>query len=175
MASAWTSVSMPYVSGRPGDTWSAEAAQHGGKGTQRLVDVGQVSARGPVAEALGVGAGETVVVRRRIMLFNDRPVELVESYYPLAIARGTGLAERRKIRGGAVALLAELGHRPQRVREDVVARLATAEERAELTLDDPACVLQLSRVLYDQDDVPVEASVMTMVAEGRRLRYELTP
>lgn len=175
MTSAWTSVSMPYISGRPGDAWSAEAAQHGGKGTQRLVNVGHVPASGPVAEALGVGAGDPVVVRRRVMLFDEQPVELVESYYPLAIARGTGLAERRKIRGGAVALLAELGHQPRHVREDVVARLATSDERAELALEDPACVLQLSRVLFDQDDAAVEASVMTMVAEGRRLRYELTP
>ncbi|MEQ0557889.1 UTRA domain-containing protein [Amycolatopsis sp. NEAU-NG30] len=172
--SAWTSVSMPYVSGQSGDAWGAEAAQHGGRGTQRLLDAGEVPAPAPVAEALGLGTGGPVIVRRRVMLFDDRPVELVESYYPPAIARGTPLAEPRKIRGGAVALLAELGHRPERVREDVVARLATARERATLQLADPACVLQLSRVLFDQEGVAVEASVMTMVAEGRRLRYELT-
>ncbi|MGW4528591.1 GntR family transcriptional regulator [Amycolatopsis sp. NPDC004378] len=172
---AWTSVSMPYVSGRKGDAWGAEAAQHGGTGTQRLGEVGEVPAPAPIADMLGLDASDPVIVRRRVMLFDDRPVELVESYYPVAIARGTRLAEARKIRGGAVALLAELGHQPRRVREDVVARLATAEERVELQLDDLACVLQLSRVLYDQDDVAVEASVMTMVAEGRRLRYELTP
>ncbi|MEU4524763.1 UTRA domain-containing protein [Amycolatopsis sp. NPDC024027] len=166
---------MPYVSGQPGDAWGAEAAQHGGTGTQRLVEAGEVPASAAVADALGLDAGEPVILRRRVMLLDDHPVELVESYYPPALARGTRLAEPRKIRGGAVALLAELGHQPQRVREDVVARLATAEEQSELHLDDPACVLQLSRVLFDQDGVAVEASVMTMVAEGRRLRYELTP
>src|SRR5690348_16339938 len=115
--SAWTSVSMTYVSGQPGDAWGAEAAQHGGAGTQRLVDVGEVSASPAVADALGLNTGEPVIIRRRVMLFDDHPVELVESYYPPALARGTRLAEPRKIRGGAVALLAELGHQPKRVQE----------------------------------------------------------
>ncbi|MFD0204041.1 MULTISPECIES: GntR family transcriptional regulator [Saccharothrix] len=177
MASAgpWTSVSMPYVSGHRGDAWGAEAAEHGGTGTQKLLSVDEVVASATVADMLGLAAGEAVVVRRRLMLFNDHPVELVDSYYPANIARGTRLAEHRKIPGGAVALLADLGYPPRRVREDVSARLATPDERAALALDDPSCVLVLARALVTESDLPVEASVMTMVAEGRRLRYELTP
>jgi hypothetical protein len=34
----WTSVSLPYVTGEPGDAWAAEAKAHGGKGAQRLKD-----------------------------------------------------------------------------------------------------------------------------------------
>jgi GntR family transcriptional regulator len=112
-----------------------------------------------------------VIVRRRLMLFDNRPVELVDSYYPADLARGTALAEARKVRGGAVALLAELGHRPRHVREDVTSRLATAPERTTLHLDDPAAVLQLTRVL-DTGDRPVEVSVMTSTG---RLRYAAEP
>ncbi|MGW7531709.1 GntR family transcriptional regulator [Amycolatopsis sp. NPDC054798] len=177
MASAgpWTSVSMPYVSGQRGDAWGAEAAQRGGTGTQRLLSVDEMVASATVADMLGLNEGEAVVVRRRLMLFNDHPVELVDSYYPANIARGTRLTEPRKIPGGAVALLADLGHPPRRVREDVSARLATPDERAVLELDDPSCVLLLARALVTENDLPVEASVMTMMADGRRLRYELTP
>jgi GntR family transcriptional regulator len=174
-AGPWTSVSMPYVSGRRGDAWGAEAAEHGGTGTQRLLSVDEVAASVAVADMLGLDAGEPVVVRRRLMLFDDRPVELVDSYYPVTIARGTRLAESRKIPGGAVALLVGLGHPPRRVREDVSARLPTQHERTTLQLSDPSCVLVLSRVLLTENDLPIEASVMTMVADGRRLRYELTP
>ncbi|HEU0086339.1 MAG TPA: UTRA domain-containing protein [Pseudonocardiaceae bacterium] len=85
------------------------------------------------------------------------------------------MAEPRKIPGGAIALLADLGHPPRRVREDVSARLATPHERTALELDDPSCVLLLARALVTENDLPVEASVMPMVADGRRLRYELTP
>lgn len=177
MASAgpWTSVSMPYVSGQRGDAWGAEAAEQGGTGTQRLLSVDEMVASATVADMLGLNEGEVVVARRRLMLFNDHPVELVDSYYPANIARGTRLAEPRKIPGGAVALLVDLGHPPRRVREDVSARLATPDERAVLELDDPSCVLLLARALVTENDLPVEASVMTMVADGRRLRYELTP
>jgi len=174
-AGPWTSVSMPYVSGRRGDAWAAEAAAHGGTGTQKLLSVDEAAASAMVADMLGLEPDEPVVMRRRLMLFNDRPVELVESSYPASIARGTRLAEPRKIPGGAVALLGDLGQLPRRVREDVSARLATPEERAALGLDDPSCVLLLARTLITEDNRPVEASVMTMVADGRRLRYELTP
>jgi DNA-binding GntR family transcriptional regulator len=99
----------------------------------------------------------------------------VLSTYPAAIARGTRLAERRKIPGGAVAFLAELGNQPRRVREDVSARLATHDEQTALRLDAGSCVLLLERTLLTGDGLAVEASVMTMTAHGRRLRYELTP
>ncbi|MET8762551.1 UTRA domain-containing protein [Lentzea sp. NPDC004782] len=174
-ADPWTSVSMPYVSGQRGDVWGAEAAEHGGTGTQKLLSVNEMAACATIAHMLGLSPGEPVVVRRRVMLFDDQPVELVDSYYPATIARGTRLAEPRKIPGGAVALLTELGHPPRHVREDVSARLATSAERTMLQLDAPSCVLLLARTLFTEDDLPVEASVMTMVADGRRLRYELTP
>lgn len=174
-ASSWTSVSMPYVSGQGGDAWGAEAAAHGGTGTQKLLGVDELPASKEVATMLGLAPGEPVVVRRRLMLFDDHPVELVDSYYPATIARGTRLGEARKIPGGAVAFLAGLGHLPHRVREDVSARLATPDERTALRLDDSSCVLLLTRTLFAENELPVEASVMTMVADGRRLRYELTP
>ncbi|EHR60601.1 UTRA domain-containing protein [Saccharomonospora cyanea] len=173
-ASPWTSVSMPYVSGHRADAWSAEAAAHGGTGTQRMLGVDEVAASAAVADALGLASGEPVVVRRRLMLFDDRPVELVDSYYPAGIARNTRLADPRKIPGGAVAFLADLGYPPRRVREDVSARLAAPYERTVLQLSDPSCVLLLSRTLSTDNDLPVEASVMTMVSDNRRLRYELT-
>ncbi|MCE7004328.1 UTRA domain-containing protein [Kibdelosporangium philippinense] len=174
-AGPWTSVSMPYVTARPSDAWGAEAAEHGGKGTQKLLSVDEVEASAMIADVLSLAAREPVVVRRRLMLFNEHPVELVDSYYPATIARDTALAEHRKIRGGAVAFLAELGYPPRHVREDISARLATPEEQTALQLDGPSCVLLLSRTLMTNNQLPVEASVMTMVADGRRLRYELTP
>jgi DNA-binding GntR family transcriptional regulator len=128
-----------------------------------------------VADMLGLDRGAPVVLRRRLMLFDDHPVELVDSYYPATVALGTRLAEFRKIPGGAVALLAELGHPPRRVREDVSARLSTTDEQAALRLGSPSCVLLLARTLITENDLHVEASVMTMVADGRRLRYELMP
>lgn len=171
----WTSVSLPYVTGEPGDAWAAEAKTHGGKGTQRLVTVDTRPAPEAVASALGLQPGEQVVLRSRVMLLDDHPVELVDSYYPARIARDTRLAEMSKIPGGAVAHLASLGYPPRRVVEDVTARLATPVEAEEFGLELPAAVVELSRVIFSDDDRPVEASVMLSPADARRLRYEITP
>jgi GntR family transcriptional regulator len=174
MFGEWASTSTPYVTTREGDVgdaWAEEAAQHGGVGTHRLVEVTEVPADRRVAALLGLEAGDLVVVRRRVMLLDDQPVELTDSYYPTGIARGTRLAEQRKIRGGAVTLLAELGHRIDQVREDVSARNATAEEREQLELGDGPVLVLVRQSL--SAGVPVEVSVMRM-APSRHLRYELS-
>ncbi|WP_413799986.1 GntR family transcriptional regulator [Streptomyces iranensis] len=173
---AWISSSMPYlrpVEGGQGDAWGEEAAARGRRGTQRILHAGEVSAPGRVARLLGLEDGETVVVRRRIMYLDEEPCELTDSYYPTHIAAGTGLAGTAKIRGGAVALLAELGHVGRRVREDVTARMPDAQVRELLRTDTEEPVLCLERVMLDGDDRAIQADLITMPAQRQRLRYEL--
>lgn len=172
----WVSISTPYLRPRPPgepDAWAEETAQQGRTGRQRLREVAEVVPPPGVAVALNSPAGEMVVVRRRVMLLDEHPVELTDSYYPASIARGTGLAEPRKIPGGAITLLAELGYRPHHVQEDVSARAPSAEERQLLALGHDEWVLVLSRLVMADSGLPIEASVMTMTANGRQLRYQL--
>ncbi|MFC9932245.1 GntR family transcriptional regulator [Streptomyces sp. NPDC127190] len=174
--SGWVSTSMPYVRPRQqgqSDAWSAEAAARGGKGGQRIVQAGEVPAPEEVAEAFGLAAGETVVVRRRVIHLDDEPCELTDTYYPADIARGTPLAEKAKIPGGAVTLLAGLGHAGRRVREDVTARMPGAEERDVLRLAPDQPVLALKRVTFDGDERPVQVDMMVMPAHRQQLRYEM--
>lgn len=173
---AWISVSTPYVKPRkPGepDAWAQEAADHGHVGTQQLLHVGEVQPPPQVAAALRGAPADPVVVRRRLVLLDGQPVELVDSYYPTAIARGTRLADPRKIPGGAPTLLTTLGHGLHHVDEDVSVRLASAEESDALALQEPTPVLVLARTSSSRDGRPVEVSVMTMLP-GRHLRYQLT-
>ena len=177
MEKHWVSVSMPYVTRRERgqrDAWAEEASRYGRTGTHRLREVAEVVPPAEVAEALRVDAGEKVVVRRRLILLDDEPVELADSYYPASLARGTGLAESRKIPGGAVTLLAELGYRLRQVQEDACARRPTVAERELLRLGGQDWVLGLVRIAMADGGLPVEASMITMVAEGRRLRYQLS-
>lgn len=173
----WVSTSMPYLTPQHGegqsDAWAAEAAARGGVGSQRIVHAGEVPAPGVVAELLDVDAGAPVVVRRRIIELDGEPCELTDTYYPADIARGTRLAETSKIRGGAVALLAELGHIGVRVCEDVTARMPDAEEREALRMGRDEPVLRLTRVTLDSRGRPVQADMMTMPAHRQRLRYEI--
>ncbi|WP_399925857.1 GntR family transcriptional regulator [Streptomyces kanamyceticus] len=174
--SAWVSTSMPYLTprekGQP-DAWGEEAASRSGKGSQRIVHAGEAPAPEEVAALIGVAPGEPVVVRRRVIELDGVPCELTDTYYPAEIARGTRLAGTGKIRGGAVTLLAELGHVGVRVREDVTARMPTADEREALRLGGDEPVLRLNRVTLDADDRPIQADMMVMPAHRQRLRYEI--
>lgn len=168
--------STPYLaasSGAPGDTWAAEAATEGRRGSQRIVQAGEVEAPVAVAELFGLGAGESVVARRRIMYLDAVPCELTDTYYPLGIAGGTGLAGTAKIPGGAVRLLAALGHVGVRVREEVTARRATGPEVEQLGLAAGDPVLQLTRLTLDEADRPIQVDVMAMPPQRQKLHYEI--
>ncbi len=173
----WTDVSTPYLTPRTtgqSDAWTEETARQGRRGTQELREVAEIVPPAEVARALALAEGEQAIVRRRLMRLDGQPFELTDSYYPQAIAAGTPLAEPKKIKGGAPAVLSELGKRPHRIREDVSTRPATGSERELLELGDAQWVLILFRTSMAEDGTPIEVSVMTMVPTNRRLTYELT-
>ncbi|TRO56212.1 GntR family transcriptional regulator [Streptomyces sp. IB201691-2A2] len=169
---AWMGEAQPYLAPRrtgERDAWSAEAAAHNRRGSQRLLAVEDVDPPGPVRDFLNVGPSEKVVVRRRLILLDGEPVELADSYYPAHIAHGTRLAEHRKIPGGAVTLLAALGFTPEDdPLEDVSADTATPTQCEALGLASGAPVLVLTRFTTSAAGEPMEVSVMTMT---RHLQY----
>ncbi|WP_030963880.1 GntR family transcriptional regulator [Streptomyces sp. NRRL S-378] len=174
--SGWTSTSMPYLTPRAagtGDAWAEEATRAGRRGTQRIVHAGEVAATAGVSAMLGLTEGHPVVVRRRIIELDDEPTELTDTYYPVEIAAGTALAETAKIPGGAVTLLAALGHTGVRVVENVTARPPSAEEREQLRLGASEPVLQLARTTYDAADRAIQADVMLMPSGRQQLQYEI--
>lgn len=172
----WVSASAPYVAPRHNgapDAWTEEASRHGHKGGQKLTFAGEIAAPPEVAEAFGINSGDIAIVRRRVITLDDKPIELTDTYYPAAIAAGTALAEPRKIKGGAVTLLAQLGHDSSRIHEDVTARMPNREEREALHLEDQDPVLILRRVTTDDEGEPIQVDLMTMPATGRHLNYEM--
>ncbi|MFI5981149.1 GntR family transcriptional regulator [Streptomyces sp. NPDC051555] len=171
----WTSASMPYLTPRAeseSDAWTAESAARGRVGGQRILHAGEQPASEEVARMLRVPAGESVVRRRRLIELDGVPCELTDTFYPAAIALGTPLAGTAKIRGGAVTLLARLGHTGVRVVEHVTARLSTTEECGPLCVQPGEPVLVVSRVTLDSADRAIQADVMVMPAERAQLRYE---
>lgn len=104
------------------------------------------------------------------MYLEDQPVELTDSYYPAAIARGTPLAEPGRIPGGAVTLVARLGHTVDEVTEDVTVDLPDQHVREALRLTEGEPVLVLTRTSTTADREPVEVSRMTML-RGHHLTY----
>ncbi|WP_406295109.1 UTRA domain-containing protein [Embleya sp. NBC_00888] len=172
----WVHASMPYVKPREEgrrDAWTEEAAARGRKGGQRIIHAREVEPRSEIAALLGVAEGAPVIERRRMIYLDESPIELTNTYYPADIARGTRLAETAKIPGGAVTLLANLGHVGQWVREEVSARLPDPTEREALALGPYDPVLQLVRVTVNVQEEPFQVDVSVFPAETQRLRYEM--
>ncbi|MFD5848184.1 GntR family transcriptional regulator [Streptomyces chartreusis] len=169
---AWMGDAQPYLTPRQAgerDAWTAEAAARGRRGTQKLLAVEKVDPPDAVRDFFGLGPAEQVVVRRRLILLDDEPVELADSYYPAHIAQGTHLAQHRKIPGGAVTLLAKLGFTPEdEPLEDVSAVTASPSQCAALQLRTGTPVLVLTRFTTSTSGEPMEVSVMTMT---RHLQY----
>ncbi|MFE7485510.1 UTRA domain-containing protein [Streptomyces sp. NPDC057552] len=172
----WVSTSADYTKPRPpgaADAWTEEANRQSTKGGQELTRTGETVPPPAVASAFGLAADETAIVRGRTIYTDEAPVELADTYYPRNIAEGTPLAEPRKIKGGAVTLLAELGHVAARVIEDVTARPASQAEQQQLQLADDEPVVVIERLSLDEAGRPVQADVMVAPARLRRLRYEM--
>jgi GntR family transcriptional regulator len=168
----WVGSSSLYL--RPGgDAWKQEAATQGGAGSQRITYAGETIPPSDVAAALRTPGGEPVVMRRRIVLLDEQPVEIADSYWPRDIAADTALTEAGRIRGGAVALLAELGWTPNEVAEAVTTRPPLQGEMEALELNAEEWVLVLTRVITNDEGRPYEATVMVAPGSTRQLNYSM--
>ncbi|WP_281259368.1 GntR family transcriptional regulator [Actinomadura meyerae] len=137
-----------------------------------LLQVEEVPAPNEVAEALAIGAGDRVLLRRRLLRHAGRPVEIERSYYPLELAAGTDLAGTQRIRGGAPRVLADLGWELRYFMDAVSSRMPTSEEIDLLALPDVPVIRQF-RVAYSHDDRPVEVSVLVKGSHLYELLYRL--
>ncbi|MEV6595463.1 GntR family transcriptional regulator [Actinoplanes sp. NPDC051346] len=163
----------PVTSSEEPYAWIADNASRGRAGSIVLLHVGEVPAPAQVAAAFDLEIGTPVTVRHQLLSLDGEPVELVWSYYPSNVARGTRLAEARKIRGGTPAVLSELGYPPHHAIDQVSARLATVEEFIALRLPQDMPVLRQLRVVFTDDDRPIEVTVMVKAGQHFEVRYAL--
>jgi len=155
------------------DAWTAATAEQ--HGTQKLLDVETLDPNERVAAALELAADEHVVVRRRLMLLDGKPVEIANSYYPVLLAHGTPLAEKAKIRGGAPRAIAELGLQVVEADEEVeLDSVPTFAEAALLEVAEDVRVVRLFRTAYTNTGTPVEVTESVMLPAGRVLRHRIS-
>ncbi|WP_369186092.1 GntR family transcriptional regulator [Streptomyces sp. R08] len=158
----------------PGEqySWLTVANGRGKRGNIELLEVAEVQPPADVAVAFGLSEGATAVMRSQVLSYDDVPVELVKSYYPVELARGTAMTERRKIRGGTPALLAGMGYPPRHTVDRVSARVPTQEQFEALQLPSDLPVLRTFRVVYSDDQRPIEVTVMAKAGHLYELQYE---
>ncbi|MEU3350871.1 GntR family transcriptional regulator [Streptomyces sp. NPDC037389] len=136
----------------------------------------ETPAPAPIAERLGIGAGEPVLCTQYEYLANRHPVQLATSWEPLTITEGTDVAlpergpyARRGVRGR----LAAIGIRVVRARELVGSRPATTPEAEALGCTAGQCVTVVERTHFDGDDRAVETSDIVVRADRWRLEYTI--
>ena len=136
-----------------------------------MVTVDTVTPPADIAQGLQLPPGADAISRSRILIHDEQPVELSASYYPADIAADSSLAKHAKIRGGAPQALSDLGF-PQRSFVDrISARPPTVEEAETLDLPEGTPVIRQLRVIYSDNQRPVEASVLIKGAHLYELLY----
>lgn len=162
----------PAPAGEP-YPWMTDHAARGRTASTELISVGEQPATAQVASAFGIERGTPVVVRHQLLLLDGEPAELVWNHYRTDVARGTRLAENRKIKGGSPAVLAELSLPLRHAVDQVGARLATVAEFIALKLPEDMPVLRQFRVVYTDDNQAIEATVMVKASQQYEIAYEL--
>ncbi|EEP73483.1 transcriptional regulator [Micromonospora sp. ATCC 39149] len=170
----WTTTSDLYLTETAGDAWRIEAAATGQRGSQRILVAETIPAPVNIAHHLGLDSDAPIVIRQRLILADDQPVEIATSYWPGNLASLTVLADPAKIPGGAARFLSELGYTPAEVREDITAGPAraflTPDEQAALGVATADPALSLTRTLLDHEGRPYQLDVNVMRA-GRHIHY----
>jgi GntR family transcriptional regulator len=125
----------------------------------------------PPADVLAELGEDRAVCRERLMLREEVPVELSRSYYPLSLAAGTPLAGRGRIRGGAPAVLADLGFPEREWTDRISTRPPTTEEAELLHIPEGVPVFRQFRTVLSDDGRPVEVSVLIKPGHLYELLY----
>jgi GntR family transcriptional regulator len=162
----------PAASGEP-YRWITEAGKRSQRGSTKLLKVEVVVPPRAVAASLKLREGEQALLRKQVLLLDDEPAELTRSYYPLELAEGTAMMEPRKIRGGTPTLLSDLGYPPREFVDEVSSEIPTEEEVVALELPKDMPVMLTFRVVYADNDRPIEVSLLAKAAHKYRMRYKL--
>lgn len=136
--------------------WSAES--EGRDLTIDQVEVSEANAPARVRTLLDLPPGATAVLRSRRYVLDGKPVLLSRSWLPAAIAADTPIAQPDTGQGGTYARLAELGHAPARIREDIRARMPLPDEAERLQIAAGTPIVEIYRVAVDNAGTPSKST-----------------
>jgi GntR family transcriptional regulator len=117
-----------------------------------------VAAPDHVAEALQLPGGSQAIRRARVLRdASGSPIELPTSWFAPELAeQAPDLLLPERLRGGVGKYIGKMtGRQSTYARDQVAARLASADERRLLELPEPAAVLVYRLTAYDAADAPV--------------------
>lgn len=160
------------TSGRTSSPFRTEMASQGRAGDWR-VSSQTAAASPPVAERLGIAAGDPVMESRYTFLADDEPVMLSTSWEPLEITQGTPVMfpeEGPHAGAGVVARMREIGRHIETAQEVVTARPVLAAEADRLGEALGSVVMVIART-YATADRPVETADIVVPVDRYELAY----
>ncbi|AVZ74008.1 GntR family transcriptional regulator [Streptomyces lunaelactis] len=137
--------------------------------------VSRVEAPPAVAEAHGLPAGAEVYARARLVKEGDQPTHTLTSYYRPEHVEGTRIVDPTPGpagRGGGFRVLYDAGYEIDHMKEQLFARVPTAEEAKLLQLTPGEWVVELHRTTFTADGTVVEFAIGLHAASRFAWEYD---
>jgi GntR family transcriptional regulator len=135
------------------------------------VTVTETEAPPHIAGVLGLGAGDTALVRSCRFLIDGRPVKLVRTYLPSELASASAVARVDSTPGDLQSMLAELGLPLAHIREEVRGRAPSSDDASRLAIPVGRFVLDTYRVAFDVERRAVGIEQTTMDSTSYVVEY----
>ena len=159
-----------------GSPFRTDLRERGLNGTWEAHSQARVPAPRAIAERLAVSPGDPCVTTRYEFLADGQPVQLSQSWEPMAITDGTPvvLPERGPLAGaGVVERMRSIGVRIESVIEVPKPSRADRTQANLLGVSVGDLVLQIERTYYDADGRPVETADITLPDARGEVAYRL--
>ncbi len=128
-----------------------------GPAQRTILDCRRTRASAEVARALALRSGDAVVQARRILSFGGTPTILEDIWLPGQAFKGLTAEQMASYQGPTYAMLElEFGVRMVRAEEKIRAVLPDAEQAELLQVDTSTPLLNVERVSYTYNDIPME-------------------
>lgn len=137
-----------------------------------MIDVGEVTAEGDVAAALGIEPGIPVHRRRRRATIGEAVHHHQTAWYPIDVAERAGLTGAETVVGGIYGAMTGAGMPPADLDETVTARMPTDKEAAGLRMGHGTPLLLIERITRDSSGRPVELLRVIAPADRTELTYD---
>jgi GntR family transcriptional regulator len=160
---------------RGGSPFRADMKERGRTGTWEAHSQARVPAPEPIAERLAISPGDLCVTTHYEFLADGRPVQLSESWEPMAITDGTPivLPEMGPLAGmGVIERMRSIGVQVERAVEVPRPARASQNQANLLGISLGDLVLEIERTYYDTDGRPVETASIIVPDVRWEVAYE---
>jgi GntR family transcriptional regulator len=143
-----------------------------GRQASQSIEVAVESARGLIAERLGVPEGTPVVVRKRVRFIDGEPFNINDTYHTLELAAGTAVMNPVDIPEGSNSVIEKVVGPEVRAVDEIYVRMPTPDEirRLKLSTGTPVAVHYCTG--YTKEDRVVRVEYFVIPGDRHVILFE---